>query len=110
MKETTLDEITKDDMKTAEAGDRRTKGILLNPGPIRVEIDPMQSIFIDADLILVYRRIVLDNKVFRQGFVIQATAFLKHLTASRFSRQPMSRFTRLTLSAKDGGQKPCRVE
>ena len=104
MKETTSNEITKDDMKTAEAGDRRIKGVLQNSGPIRVEIDPMQSVFIDTDLILVYRRIVLDNRVFRQGFVIQTAAFLKHLTISRFSRQPMSRFTRLTLSAKDGGR------
>ena len=104
MIETKTDKMTTDGMRTAEAEDRRTKEIPLNPGPIRVEIDPMQSIFIDADLILVYRRIVLDNQVFRQGFVIQAAAFLKHLTADRFSRQPMSRFTRLTLSAEDGGQ------
>jgi len=69
---------------------------------IRVEIEPLQSIFIENDLVLIYRRIMMDNRIIRQGFVIETANLLKNLAESRFSSQPMSRFTRLTLQASDG--------
>jgi len=70
-------------------------------GAIRAEIDPMQSVFIDPDLVLIYRRIALNNRIFRQGFVLQLPSFFKHLLETRFSHEPISRFTRLTLLAED---------
>lgn len=63
----------------------------------QVEVDPMQSVFIDADHILIFRRIVIHNQIFRQGFVLLVQPFLRHLLDAHFASQPMARFTNLQL-------------
>ena len=64
----------------------------------RVEVDPMQSVFISDNKVILFRRIVIDNRIYRQGFVILAKKLLAHLAESYFENQPMARFTRLRLS------------
>ena len=63
----------------------------------QAEIDPMQSVFIDPQRVFVFRRIVIDNQVFRQGLVLRLRPFLDHLIQSHFSDQPMARFSQLQL-------------
>ena len=70
----------------------------------RVEVDPMQSVFISANKVVLFRRIVIDNRVYRQGVVIFAKEFLSHLAESYFEKQPMAKFTRLYLSIFDQGK------
>jgi signal transduction histidine kinase len=71
----------------------------------RVEVDPLQSVFISDEKAVFFRRIVIDNRVYRQGFVLLIQEFLNHLSQSHFSGQPMSQFTNLKLSIRDGGKR-----
>ena len=70
----------------------------------QVEVDPLQAMAIDGERFFIFRRIVIDNQVYRQGFVIGVSEFLKHLVETHFIGQPMSRFTRLSLRVLDQGR------
>lgn len=70
----------------------------------QVEVDPMQALFIDAKQILIFRRIVINNQIYRQGFVIKTEDFLNHLVDTYFVTQPMARFTNLSLRAMERGR------
>ena len=61
----------------------------------KVEVDPMQSVFIDEDRIFMFRRIVIQNRIYRQGAVIAIRSLLNHLAESYFVGQPMAKFTSL---------------
>ncbi len=76
---------------------------------IKAEIDPMQPVFIDSETIFIFRRIVINNKIFRQGFIIDIKKFLNYLVETHFSTQPMSFFTRLDLEVKNGNIKMAKV-
>ncbi len=69
----------------------------------RAEIDPLQSVFVSGDQVVLFRRIVIDNQIYRQGVVIRLNAFASHLAETHFNGQPMARFTRLMLSVRDQG-------
>jgi len=75
-----------------------------NDATFRVEVDPMQSVFISDNKVVLFRRIVIGNQVYRQGVVIFAKGFLSHLATSYFENQPMAKFTRLYLSIFDQGK------
>ncbi len=93
--------------QTAGRGAIQAEGRLGNdPGLdaklFQVEVDPMQSVLIDSERILIFRRIVIRNQVFRQGFVLLVRPFFEHLLAVHFSGQPMARFTNLRLQVLSG--------
>ncbi len=67
----------------------------------QVEVDPIQSVFIDENFIFFFRRIVIHNEIYRQGFVVKAQQFLHHLEETYFLNQPMARFTNLKLKILD---------
>ncbi|MDJ0887928.1 MAG: HAMP domain-containing sensor histidine kinase [Desulfobacterales bacterium] len=67
----------------------------------QVEVAPLQSVFIDDGQVLMFRRIVIEDRIYRQGIVIQTAALLKHLAAKHFETQPMAAFAALQLSAAD---------
>ncbi|GBC59990.1 hypothetical protein DENIS_0932 [Desulfonema ishimotonii] len=75
----------------------------------QAEVGPMQSVFIDADRIFIFRRIAVRNRIFRQGFVISGEAFLNHLARTHFTDQPMSGFTRLELTIVSQGRKSTSI-
>ena len=68
---------------------------------LQVEVDPMQSVFVDDDQVFLFRRIVINNQVYRQGFVILTEVLLNHLAATHFSNQPMAQFAGLRLKVMD---------
>jgi signal transduction histidine kinase len=70
----------------------------------QVEIAPLQSVFIDDARVFIFRRVVVNDRIFRQGFVIQLATFLEHLAQTHFEPHPMADFTRLRLSVLRGGQ------
>jgi len=74
---------------------------LLNDLKLEVEIDPLQSVFIDDEKIFIFRRIVLNNSIFRQGFILNTHAFFAYLSNRFFINQPISDYTQLTISAHD---------
>ncbi|MDM8538349.1 hypothetical protein QUF70_16465, partial [Desulfobacterales bacterium HSG17] len=70
---------------------------------LEAELDPMQSVFINKDQVYIFRRIVIDNKIFRQGFVLNPKKFLEYLVQNHFIKQPMARFTHIKLSIINRG-------
>ncbi len=71
----------------------------------QVEVAPLQSIFISPGRFFVFRRIAINNQIYRQGFILAADAFLRHLAATHFDPQPMARFTGLSLQVQENGTK-----
>lgn len=71
----------------------------------QVEVAPLQSVFISRDRFFVFRRIAINNQIYRQGFVLEVSPFLRHLAATHFDRQPMARFTGLRMQVQENGLK-----
>jgi signal transduction histidine kinase len=75
----------------------------LDPRLFRVEVDPMQAIFLDDDKIFIYRRIVIHDKVYRQGAVLAVREFMRTLAEQYFDDQPLASFAELRFTARDHG-------
>jgi len=71
----------------------------------QVEVAPLQSIFISQGRFFVFRRIAVNNQIYRQGFILETDAFLRHLAITHFDPQPMARFTGLSLQVQENGAK-----
>ena len=69
----------------------------------QVEVAPLQSIFINNDQVFLFRRIMINNQIYRQGFIVQVKAFLYHLAETHFVKQPLARYTNLSLKIKNQG-------
>lgn len=82
----------------------------VEPVSVQAEVAPFQSVFIDDGRVFTFRRIMIDGRMYRQGFVLQLDALLSHLLRSRFSSQPMARFTHLRLRAIDQGREVRMLE
>ncbi|MBT8371090.1 MAG: HAMP domain-containing histidine kinase, partial [Deltaproteobacteria bacterium] len=54
--------------------------------------------------IYIFRRIMFNGQIYRQGFVLKVRPFLNHLVRSYFISQPMARFTNLRLAVAELGQ------
>lgn len=77
---------------------------------LHVDVGLMQSVLINDHEILIFRRIVIDTQVYRQGFVIFAQDFLNHLKDTYFSRQPIAEFANLRLEIIDQEYTPEPVQ
>jgi signal transduction histidine kinase len=77
---------------------------------LQVEVDPMQSVFVNDLQVFIFRRIVINNQVYRQGFVLMVEEFLNHLAGQYFVQQPMSRFASLDLKVMDQGREVTAVQ
>jgi len=71
------------------------------PARFQVEVAPLQSVFITAERIFIFRRIVIDERIYRQGFILEVDAFLNYLADTYFATQPMSGFAQLRLEVTD---------
>jgi signal transduction histidine kinase len=67
----------------------------------QVEVAPLQSVFINHDQIFIFRRIIINQKIYRQGFILKIRSFLDHLVQDYFIAQPMAGFTNLRLQVMD---------
>ncbi len=76
---------------------------------LQVEVDPMQAVFINDSQIFIFRRIVINNQIYRQGFIIIVQEFLNHLANEYFTQQPMAQFASLRLSVLDRGRETTTV-
>ena len=76
----------------------------------RVEVAPLQAVFLSDDQIFIFRRIMIDNQIYRQGFVLQVNHFLNYLVQNYYLAQPMAQFTGLRLSVLDQGRKARALE
>ncbi len=71
------------------------------PPVFAVEVAPLQSVLLDPGHVFLFRRIAIDNQIFRQGLVIDTGRLLRHLAEAHFAGQPLARFTALELIASD---------
>jgi len=76
----------------------------------RVEVAPLQAVFLTDSEIFIFRRIMIDNQIYRQGFVLKANQFLQYLAQNYFLTQPMAQFTGLRLSVMDQGRQTRAME
>jgi signal transduction histidine kinase len=76
----------------------------------QVEVAPLQSVLIGADQMFIFRRIMIDQKIYRQGFILKMHAFLKYLTQNYFSAQPMADYANLRLQVMDQGREIAMVQ
>jgi signal transduction histidine kinase len=107
------DEGLKQSIQEREANEAKTAASDLldrDNDRLTVEIDPMQSVFIDEYRIFIFRRMMIGNRIYRQGFIVLANEFLNHLANVYFMAQPMARFTHLSLHVKGRGSKAVFVE
>ncbi len=88
-----------------ESSASQVPGRDLDASVLRVEVDPMQSVFVSDEKVVFFRRIVIGNRVYRQGFVLLIQDFLSHMSESYFTNQPMSKFANLNLSIRDSGNR-----
>ena len=82
-------------LQTAKPFDNKT---------FQVEVAPLQSVFINDDRIYMFRRIMINNQIYRQGFIINVKVFLNNLFKTHFINQPMARFTNLEIRVADQGR------
>ena len=99
-----------EEAQQAEPSSDLRSALPLDTEKLQVEVDPMQSVFIDDLQIFIFRRIVINNQVYRQGFVLMVEEFLNHLAADYFANQPMARFTSLGLKVMDQGREVTAVK
>jgi signal transduction histidine kinase len=69
-----------------------------------VEVAPFQSVSIDPETVFVFRRILISNQIYRQGFLVDIRLLFAHLTQRHFNNQPLAQFTLLTLHRNDMGE------
>lgn len=74
-----------------------------NTEKYQVEVTPLRSVFINTDQVFIFRRIMIDNQIYRQGFIIRVKAFLNHLAQAYFVKQPLARYTNLSLKIENQG-------
>ena len=60
-----------------------------------VEVAPMQALVVAGGEVLIFRRVAIENQIYRQGFVLLPDTFLAHLRTAYFEGQPLAAFVRL---------------
>jgi signal transduction histidine kinase len=67
----------------------------------QAEVAPFQAVFLNDGSVFVFRRILINDRMYRQGFVLHLDLFLSHLARTYFASQPMAHFAHLRLRALD---------
>ncbi len=70
----------------------------------QVEVAPFQSVAINDDNVYIFRRIAINNQIYRQGLVLLVKPFMRHLIAAHFENQPLAEFATLQMERRDQGQ------
>jgi signal transduction histidine kinase len=71
----------------------------------QVEVAPLQSVFISRNRFFIFRRLAINNQIFRQGFILDATSFSDYLAKTYFEPQPMALFCGLRLQVVENGHR-----
>jgi signal transduction histidine kinase len=79
-------------------------GIFRDAENLQVEVAPLQSVLVGDDQIFIFRRIMINQQIYRQGFILRIRSFLNHLARNYFSNQPMADFANLRLRVMDQGR------
>ncbi len=97
-----LAEATSTDADEKEQGTMLTSSVAASRTlPFQVELAPFQSVAIKDDQIYIFRRIAINNQIYRQGFILLAKPFSQYLLNAYFSNQPLAEFTTIKLQRRD---------
>jgi signal transduction histidine kinase len=77
---------------------------------LQVEVAPFQSVLIDPRHVFIFRRVAVNNQIYRQGFVLLTEPFLRHLAAAHFAEQPLARYALLDFSVIESGARQSIVQ
>jgi signal transduction histidine kinase len=102
-KEPDLDQAGADVPRAAELESQAEKSF-------QVEVAPLQSVFIDHEQIFIFRRIMINQKIYRQGFILKIRSFLEYLMQDYFRAQPMAGFANLRLQVRDQDREISQVQ
>lgn len=83
--------------------DFNESSLIENGARFQVEVAPFQSVAIENERIYVFRRINMNNQMYRQGFVLDLPLLFQHLAESHFSNQPLAKFSSLQLTGEVQG-------
>ena len=95
----TMDMVAGENEALYEQSDRVEEGVK----KFQVEVAPFQSVSIKDEQVYIFRRIAIDNQIYRQGFILLVEPFLQHLANSHFTKQPLATFTALEIKRRDIG-------
>lgn len=98
-------DLREDDALQPEASGSRVEQV-----KFQVEVAPFQSVSIKEDQVYIFRRIAINNQIYRQGFILLVEPLLHHLVASHFIEQPLADYTSIQLQRRDHGQKHTLVQ
>lgn len=70
-----------------------------NTNRLSIEVAPLQSVYIADERVYIFRRIMINHQIYRQGFILNVQAFLAYLMERYFENQPMADFARFELNA-----------
>ncbi len=70
----------------------------------QAEVAPFQSVSIKDDQMYIFRRIAINNQIYRQGLILLVEPLLQHLVDSHYIKQPLASYTQLQLQRRDQGQ------
>ncbi|MFW2366611.1 MAG: sensor histidine kinase, partial [Desulforhopalus sp.] len=95
------------DTDAKEDDSLQSKPAKVATGPVKfeVEVAPFQSVSIKDDQVYIFRRIAINNQIYRQGFILLVESFLEHLVDAHFIHQPLADYTAILLQRRDQGQK-----
>lgn len=91
-------------MDDADSGGGASSPASFDDNTFQAEVDPMQSVFLDEDKVFIFRRIMIDNRVYRQGLVIRVGELVRSLARSHYVNQPMAHFTGLEFDVVEQGR------
>ncbi len=89
------------EMESADAVAPAAEADINESAGFQVEVAPLRAVFLNDGQIFIFRRIMINSQIYRQGFVLDIEAFLDYLTRTFFLTQPMAQFTTLRLSVAD---------
>lgn len=105
VKATVLGKQPQEEVNRQEMMPAATAGSVSRQDRFQVEVAQFQSVSLKDDQVYIFRRIAINNRIYRQGFILLVQPLLRHLVASHFSRQPLASFTALEMGRRDQGQK-----
>lgn len=70
----------------------------------QVEVAPFHSVALKDDQVYMFRRIAINNQIYRQGFVLLVEPLARYLISSHYAGQPLAQFTSIEVRRRDTGQ------
>lgn len=89
--------------RSVQETERKEEALQTDTTGFLVEVAPFQSVSINEELVYIFRRIAINNQIYRQGFILKVEPLLQYLASKHFEQQPLAQYAALTLQRRDSG-------